>query len=502
MFSNFCIRSSLVITILTLSVTSIESFANDFYSNGGVRRNSNNFIIGNTRTLRYQLHAASSDELRDSKSKNEPTDASEEESKASLINDFKKKKKEDSANAATIKSTITSLPSKENLHDRSSGTHALGTRLSRAIAKATATKHIKDHNTNASKQKLSYTTSSVPNKQTTDVKSLTQLTQMIDSQLYENRLRGSFRSYHPKLDGLVQNARDSMVSLLGFNEAKGDWKMHSSPKTYNVAIVLGKNLVRDQVTVEYASRIRALVRLFKEESEFRPSLVCFCGGIYGNRNRVSNADAGYIFFRHMCEAQNIDLTGVEIFIDNRSQSDTEAVKFVTEKVRNDYIPDWLEASLNQTDLMHKQIDLHFTLISTEYHLCNINDVHHRSPRQSPFAAIESLGGESAEDRVIRQTPIGRSSTKQGTFDFLNYYEDYVHSNNGVNIKSPEMNNSSYKPKPESRGIVKSSWSFHYATYPYIYAENDSTAFLGKCYLLGQELTPLLVNMKGVVEQVS
>ena len=27
-------------------------------------------------------------------------------------------------------------------------------------------------------------------------------------------------------------------------------------------------------------------------------------------------------------------------------------------------------------------------------------------------------------------------------------------------------------------------------------------FLGQCFLLGEELTPLLVNMKGVVEQVS
>jgi len=51
-----------------------------------------------------------------------------------------------------------------------------------------------------------------------------------------------------------------------------------------------------------------------------------------------------------------------------------------------------------------------------------------------------------------------------------------------------------------KGIVKTSWSFQYATYPFIYAKNDSVVFQGKCFLLGEELMPLLVNMKGVVEQ--
>ena len=38
--------------------------------------------------------------------------------------------------------------------------------------------------------------------------------------------------------------------------------------------------------------------------------------------------------------------------------------------------------------------------------------------------------------------------------------------------------------PVTRGIVSSSWSFQYATYPYLYARDDATVFLGKCYLLG------------------
>ncbi len=53
--------------------------------------------------------------------------------------------------------------------------------------------------------------------------------------------------------------------------------------------------------------------------------------------------------------------------------------------------------------------------------------------------------------------------------------------------------------------VDTSWSFQYGTYPFLHSSEinaDAILFLGKCYLLGEELTPLLVNMRGVVEQVS
>jgi len=329
------------------------------------------------------------------------------------------------------------------------------------------------------------------------VKSLTQLTRVIDSQLYANGPRGTRRGDYPKLDGLVQNARDNMMSLLGFNQVQGDWKIHSSTSTYNVAIVFGKELVRDQVTVEYASRIRTLARLFKNEPEFHPSLVCFCGGI-ADGSHVANSDAGYIFFRHMCEAQGIDLNGVEICIDNKSRSDDEAINSVTEEIKSTYIPKWLSRSPTTTDTMQKSIDMHFTLISTEYHLCNINDVHHRSPERSLLNAMENIGDSFTGNRnysVQQKANAGRSSN-----DFFIYYDDDENGSFGdANISSGEQGvlKSNH---PAVRGLVKTSWSFQYATYPYIYAKSDSTVFLGKCFLLGEELMPLLVNMKGVVEQ--
>jgi hypothetical protein len=298
---------------------------------------------------------------------------------------------------------------------------------------------------------------------TTEPKSLSQLTRVIDCQLYANGPRGTMRGDYPKINGVVQNARDHMISLLGFNQVQGDWKIHSSTSTFNVAVVFGKELVRDQVTVEYASRIRTLARLFKEEPEFRPNLVCFCGGV-AEGSHVANSDAGYIFFRHMCEAQGIDLEGVSIYIDNSSKSDGEAVKHVTDELKKKYIPKWLEDSPETTDLMQKTIGVHFTLVSTEYHLCNMNDVHHRSPEQSLLKEMENMGRDFLDHP---RSSFDRSSSIRG---------------NAIS------------------GLIKTSWSFQYATYPYIYAKNDLVAFLGKCYLLAEELVPLLVNMKAVVDQ--
>ena len=347
-------------------------------------------------------------------------------------------------------------------------------RLSRAVAKASAEREASATRNSLNKKAHQTPTDKEKRAATSGPKSLSQLTRVIDSQLYKNGPRGTRRGDYPKIDGVVQNARDNMISLLGFNQVKGDWKIHSSTSTYNVAIVFGKKLVRDQVTVEYASRIRTLARLFKNEPGFRPSLVCFCGGI-AEGSIVANSDAGYIFFRHICEAQGINLEGVSVCIDNKTKNDYEAVKYVTEAVKRKYVPDWLESSPETTSLMQKAIDVHFTLVSTEYHLCNINDVHHRSPEQSLMIGMETMGEEFQQQRPDYGLTTTSFGSKASSSDMLE---------NGRSI----------------RGLVKTSWSFQYATYPYIYAKNDSVAFLGKCYLLGEELMPLLVNMKGVVDQ--
>ena len=47
----------------------------------------------------------------------------------------------------------------------------------------------------------------------------------------------------------TQHATDSMQSLLGYNHFGGEWSVKNST-TYHVAIIFGKTLIQDQVTVE------------------------------------------------------------------------------------------------------------------------------------------------------------------------------------------------------------------------------------------------------------
>jgi len=102
----------------------------------------------------------------------------------------------------------------------------------------------------------------------------------------------------------------------------------------------------------------------------------------------------------------------------------------------------------------KKIHIHWKLFSTEYHLCNLNDIHIRSPRQSPLARL---------------------------------MHDLEHAARSEHYR---------------RGIIQTTWSFHYSVYPYVVSSNKEKmkeAFLGKCYLMAQSLVPLLVNLKGVAE---
>ena len=296
-----------------------------------------------------------------------------------------------------------------------------------------------------------------------------------------------------------------MSSLLGHNYLKGDWKDRTSVSTRNVAIVFGKDLVRDQVTVEYASRIRTLVKLLKNEPGlFSPSLICFCGGI-SDGNHVSNADAGYIFFRHMCEAQNVDLGGIEIFIERKSKNEGQALNYCTKEVRK-YLPQWLEVSpyVYTTDSSipsqkmgrrkSKKVHVHFSLVSTEYHLCNLNDVYHRSPQQSIMKELEVL----ANDSQSYNSP----SRNTGNSGYLGIYNDYD-ADVQLDDESLYYSNEDEMPiRQEAKGVVETSWSFQYATYPFVYAKDEVTVFLGKCFLLNEELLPLYANMKGVIEKVS
>lgn len=308
--------------------------------------------------------------------------------------------------------------------------------------------------------------------------SLTELTKILDSELIKERSGGK-----ASLDDPVGGINDSMTSLLRHNSSEGKWEKHYSDATRNVVIVFGKQLVRDQVTIEYASRIRALANMFKFE-DFLPSLVCFCGG-KGKGSQVSISDAGYVFFRHMCEAQDICLDDVEIFVDSSSENEGDAIVSVTNRVVQ-MLPRWLEVSPKVEDPTVTNrygqplpprglVNVHFTIVSTEYHLCNLHDIHVRSPSQSLLKPLEDL-------KEISKRPF------------------YLPDPNAVfNTQSLSEYDASAISSLQ-RAVIKPSFSFQHATYPYIYSKDPATAYLGKCYILSQKLMPMRLNIKAVIDR--
>ena len=275
----------------------------------------------------------------------------------------------------------------------------------------------------------------------------------------------------------------------------------------DVAIVFGRPLSDGEITIEYAARLVSLAKAMKFEG-YKPSLVCFCGpsspplasGTTANtatKTHRSVPSVGVEFFRHLCSVNDISLEGTDLCRvpslsstrKNKSQQDKYDDSFlgsfsssssfssswsifslspvVKKLLGKHYFEKWLEESeAYESDMdeygmtrqePRKKIHIHWKLFSTEYHLCNLNDIHIRSPRQSPLARL-------------------------------------------MHDLEQAVNSEDYR-----RGIVQTTWSFHYSIYPYVVSSNKEKlkeAFLGKCYLMAQSLVPLLVNLKGVAENVS
>ena len=291
----------------------------------------------------------------------------------------------------------------------------------------------------------------------------------------------------------TQHATDSMQSLLGYNQFTGEWSERNAT-TYHVAVVFGKTLIQDQVTVEYATRIRTLVKLLKEEPNFRPKLICFTGGVTNEVNTISDASAGYVYFRHLCAIQDITFDS-KVWVDTKSSNEREAVERIASELWRNHIKQWLSERplVERTNqhygvgwkILERKVDIHFTLVSTEYHLCNLNDVHHRSPLKSFLQPLVSLRGLAGSDRWENNQELSVMDPNYST-------SVHVKGSNKVSERATfgGIENS-----------VDTSWSFQYGTYPFLHGHDEAIVFLGQCYLLGEELTPLLVNMKGVVEQV-
>jgi hypothetical protein len=229
--------------------------------------------------------------------------------------------------------------------------------------------------------------------------------------------------------------RDAMAEVLRHNE-------DSRPKVEavkHVAILLTKPLQNDRVTVENANRIRKLVHTMIQDG-YRPSVICFVGPQYPG-NLVADADASYLFFQELCAAKKVPVHGIDIHLVKGSVEDG-ALDQISYFLKETCSPLWnreLEKEPGAADHLH----VHFTLVSSEYELCQLNDINDRSPGRSPLRALSSWSSRS----------------------------------------------------------FRTSWSYVYSTTILPPDESDDVMlmFRAKTYRSGQELMPVLQHMRGVAE---
>jgi hypothetical protein len=274
---------------------------------------------------------------------------------------------------------------------------------------------------------------------------LSQLTKAIDQQLdfvekRKNLVADSYSALRP--------AGDSMSAVMSHNFKQQPPAVSVKNKRH-VAIVLAKPLIQDQVTMEYANRMRRLVNAMQTE-DYRPDVVAFVGG-FASDGYLAGADAGYLFFRHLCTSQQVCLDNISFHLE-RTYIRQGALQNLVHQIQQAYVPGWREAIQNDYtiapafDYMSgpikrpSKLQIHFSFVSSEYHLCQLHAIHLRSPGQSKLEALENLDGR-----------------------------------------------------------VESSWSYLYATTHRIASSDPALIFCGKAYQTVQELVPVLLNLRGVVD---
>jgi len=121
-------------------------------------------------------------------------------------------------------------------------------------------------------------------------------------------------------------------------------------------------------------------------------------------------------------------------------------------VRQHSVPAWMHAIQDENPMKgrRRRLKLHvqFALVSSEYHLCILNDIHSRSPSQSPLRALETSQWQT--------------------------------SNN------------------DNPAQMETSWIFQYATTATLrQSDNPVNVLASACYQSAQDLIPVLQNLRGV-----
>jgi len=226
----------------------------------------------------------------------------------------------------------------------------------------------------------------------------------------------------PTLADLVSHSstRLQASSGLGGDRRRRPVEKLRSPVKDNVPalvawIVFCKDPVRDQLSLETATRVGASVRLLSSCKE-RPDIVCFCGGGleggpdgFGRRSRgiVGSSALAFSLFRMGAEAQAADISRVKLVVEGLPKA-RDGVLATAVSLRE-------SIRLRCGRLGQRAIDgaavdsppIRVRMISTDSHLQRLADMEELSPRHSPLRPLHDLSVEIAYEHVAN--PLARDA---------------------------------------------------------------------------------------------
>lgn len=169
----------------------------------------------------------------------------------------------------------------------------------------------------------------------------------------------------------------------------------------HVAVVFGKRLRNGRVSVEYAKRLATLAKALACGS-LSPDVLCFTGAARpepglpvpppsvvsipdkgaGGVMPLSEAAAGYLYFRGLCEELSVDMSAFDVILDESSSAAVTCTR------------DNLSGVLSEMARRHghgASSRCHLTLVSSDYHLIRLQDEHRLSPSASALSPLEVSG---------------------------------------------------------------------------------------------------------------
>jgi len=209
---------------------------------------------------------------------------------------------------------------------------------------------------------------------------------------------GSLQSLTAAIEKKLEKSRRQSISNQNRDAMSEVLRHNQEVRPYNatvkeVAILLTKPLQNDRITIEHANRVRRLVKSMMEDN-YRPNVICFVGP-QGPGNLVADADASYLFFQELCAAKRVQVHGIDIHLVKGSVEDG-ALEQISYFLKERCAPLWQLESHKNAGGVKQRLHVHFTLVSSEYELCQLNDIHERSPGRSPLRTLTAWSSRSFE----------------------------------------------------------------------------------------------------------